>query len=59
MCVEGYRIADYSSNAYVLEGQGGNNSYSQIAFTLSIEIMHILKLHMLVLYTVMVLLVTG
>ena len=29
----GSRIADYSSNAYVLEGQGGNNSPSQIAFT--------------------------
>ena len=29
----GPRITDYSSNAYVLEGQGGNNSPSQIAFT--------------------------
>ena len=29
----GPRIADYSSNAYVLEGQGGNNSPSQVAFT--------------------------
>ena len=29
----GPRIADYSSNAYVLEGQGGNNSPSQIAVT--------------------------
>ena len=29
----GPRIADYSSNAYILEGQGGSNSPSQIAFT--------------------------
>ena len=56
----GPRIADYSSNAYVLEGQGGNNSPSQIAFTpYDRTNVYSTSNHMLVLCTVMVHLVTG